>query len=127
MIVSYSCIHFLEMEEARNHLDHVRASAGIATYSVDGAAILTDRDLLAAVALEPQFPDWFGMNWDALDDCIVDMDGLDAPGYVLTVWNSIDLWRDAPRTAGHLIRAWLRAAEETWVPRGKPFHLVFAW
>jgi len=31
------------------------------------------------------FPDYFGSNWDALDECLADLDWLDLPGYVLLI------------------------------------------
>jgi hypothetical protein len=125
--VSSLCIHFLEFDNALASLENLRAKSQVALYSIDGASILNDQDMLAALASELQFPDYFGMNLDALNDCMRDMDGQDAPGYVLVVWNSIALWRDAPRTAANLVHAWQWAVEHTWLPKGKPLHLVFVW
>jgi hypothetical protein len=125
--VSSHCIHFLELDEARASLENLRVVSEIATYSIDGATILKDHDLFSALAVELQFPDWFGMNWNALEDCVRDMDGQDAPGYVFAIWNSIRLWHNAPRTAGNLIHAWQWSVEYTWLLKDKPFHLVFVW
>jgi RNAse (barnase) inhibitor barstar len=38
--------------------------------AVRRARIETKAALLAALAAELHFPDYFGMNWDALDECL---------------------------------------------------------
>lgn len=40
-------------------------------------------ELLATIAETLSFPDYFGMNWDALYDCLTDMAWNPAAGYVL--------------------------------------------
>src|SRR5690554_1403318 len=43
-------------------------------------------DLLRVVATALKFPDYFGMNWDALDECLVDLEWMpSSSGYVLIV------------------------------------------
>lgn len=40
-------------------------------------------ELLDAIANALDFPAWFGHNWDALSDCLADLDWLPAAGHVL--------------------------------------------
>lgn len=42
-------------------------------------------DLLAYFAQELDFPEDFGSNWDALVDCLSDMEWAPANGYILTL------------------------------------------
>lgn len=75
--------------------------------------------LLKNIAAALQFPDWFGHNWDALEDCLTDLSWREAPGYVLILEN--------PRAGddlGVLVDV-LRASAESWAARGKPFFAVF--
>jgi RNAse (barnase) inhibitor barstar len=41
---------------------------------LDGASIQTDAEFLEAIASALRFPDYFGRNWNALDDCLLDVD-----------------------------------------------------
>jgi RNAse (barnase) inhibitor barstar len=40
---------------------------------LDGSRIETKLEFLDAVAAALSFPDYFGRNWDALDECLRDM------------------------------------------------------
>jgi hypothetical protein len=75
--------------------------------------------LLNNLASALGFPDWFGHNWDALEDCLTDLSWRDAPGYVLLI--------ESPRPGddlGILIDI-LRSSAEFWAGRGKPFFALF--
>ena len=75
--------------------------------------------LMKNIAKALEFPDWFGHNWDALEDCLTDLSWRDAPGYVLLFEN--------PKRGdelGVLIDV-LRSSAEWWAGRGKPFFAVF--
>jgi Barstar (barnase inhibitor) len=72
--------------------------------------------LLKNIAAALRFPNWFGHNWDALEDCLSD---LPAKGYVLLF--------DQPKAGddlGVLIDV-LRSSASSWAARGKPFFAVF--
>lgn len=75
--------------------------------------------LLKNIARALDFPEWFGGNWDALEDCLTDLSWRDAEGYVL-------LFEKAKPgdELGVLIDV-LRTAAEHWAGRGKPFFAVF--
>ena len=49
--------------------------------------------LLAKLAAALQFPDWFGHNWDALEECLTDLDWIAAPGVCMVVEGTH--WLDA--------------------------------
>jgi hypothetical protein len=75
--------------------------------------------LLRNLAAALQFPDWFGHNWDALEDCLADLSWRDAAGFVL-------LFSDAePGDDFGVLTDVLRASAESWAARGKPFFAVF--
>ena len=67
------------------------------------------------------FPDWFGGNWDALEDCLSDLSWRDAPGWVLIFRDFKGLPRD---DFGVLVDV-LAGTAESWAERGKLFFAVF--
>ena len=75
--------------------------------------------LLQNIAKALDFPDWFGGNWDALEDCLTDLSWQTAPGYVMVFEN--------PKSGDELgvLLDVLRASAESWAARGKPFFAVF--
>ena len=60
-------------------VDAVRGSKlNFATIALQG---ITDKAaLLRKIAAELGFPDWFGENWDALEDCLTDLTWRQAQG-----------------------------------------------
>lgn len=47
--------------------------------TLDGRALVDKQGLLAALAWALEFPDYFGANWDALEECLRDMCWRDGP------------------------------------------------
>ena len=87
----------------------------------DAAQIdLKDGDALRAIAKALRFPDWFGGNWDALEDCLSDLSWRPGDGHVLVFRNWQALSSD---DLGVLIDV-LRSTAEFWSGRGRPFFAV---
>ena len=119
--VDRQCIHFVDELPA----DFESLFDGIvARCNCSG---VTDReDFLRRIAAALKFPDYFGNNWDALDECLRDLEWLPGSAYVLVVEQSLGLWSQAPKLAGALVESWLFASE-AWSSSSVPFHLVFTW
>lgn len=122
--VSWQCVHFLARDEVDRLGVPAMTEGRLIRAEVDGTALTTERGLFDALSAALQFPSYFGMNWDALDECLRDMEWLPAKGYVLYVYEADHLWRDAPHLAGKLVMSWLFAAE-SWSHHAVSFHLVF--
>lgn len=89
--------------------------------SLDAADIdLKGGDALRAIAGALRFPDWFGGNWDALEDCLGDLSWRKGEGHVLLLrdWQKL-----SPDDLGVLIDV-LRSSAEFWSGRGRPFFAV---
>ena len=81
---------------------------------------LKDGNALRAISQALRFPDWFGGNWDALEDCLGDLSWRPGDGHVLVLRNWQALTSD---DLGVLIDV-LRSSAEFWQGRGKPFFAV---
>ena len=56
---------------------------GFAFFHIEGKNIARKEQLLNHVATALKFPDGFGHNWDALEECLTDLEWVDADGYVI--------------------------------------------
>jgi RNAse (barnase) inhibitor barstar len=56
--------------------------------NIDGKNCKNSKSLFKEFAIKFKFPDYFGYNWNALDECINDLEWLPADGYVVEVENS---------------------------------------
>lgn len=70
-------------------------------------------------------PVWFGHNWDALSDCLRDMDWLPASGYVVLVDHAIDL-RDAAEPDFDQALDIFDEAATSWIDDNVPFFVFLA-
>ena len=85
---------------------------------LDAARIDAEQALFERVAQALDFPDWFGRNWDALEDCLGDLSWRGAAGQVL-------LFEGYPRGAElRQLLDVLRSSAQYWAPRGRPFFAV---
>lgn len=107
---SWSCVHFVDEREAGRVLQLL--APGTKVVEIDASRIESDQDLFAALDYAFHFPEYFGKNWDALDECLRDLSWIPSKGYVLVVRGSEHLWRTAYRTAGRLLESWAFSAEE---------------
>ena len=122
--VSWQCVHYALREQVGHVKDELN-STPLTVIDCEASSIKNDSDLFDAISKALRFPDYFGSNWDALDECLSDMEWLPAEGYVLIMSESNALWKEAPYTAGKLVSAWQAAAEQ-WGDEDVPFHLVFS-
>ena len=122
---SWRCLHFVDADDESGAVWDADAP-DLTVFEIDGGSVHDKEQLLAAIARELEFPTYFGMNWDALDECLADMSWRPSGGYVLVLRCAEQLWRRNSRLVGSLVESWLFAAE-SWAKRGVPFHLVFVW
>ena len=71
-----------------------------------------------------QFPPYFGENADALDECLTDLEWLEADAYVLTVLDAVRVLDREGAEARHGFWEQLRDAAAEWGRNGKAFRVV---
>ena len=63
--------------------------AKFAYFHVDGRPVQRKEQLMNAMATALDLPEHFGHNWDALEECLTDLEGIEAEGYLL-LYDHID-------------------------------------
>lgn len=95
-------------------------AADCLTLRVDLSLARDKEQMLTAIGKALRFPEWFGHNWDALADCLLDMGWLPAPGYVIILDHCDGIHGRAEEDFVKLMRVFQDAAE-TWREDGVPF------
>jgi len=88
---------------------------------LDVVEIDAQRELFERMARALDFPDWFGGNWDALNDCLTDLEWLSTQsGYVL-VFEDGSEFVIRHKSEFDNAKAVLSAAAKCWKTQGRPF------
>jgi len=111
----------------------VRPPAKFALKVIQGAKCRTAAGLLTECARVLDFPDYFGHNWDALEECLTDLEWLPAKGYILLFTDAAHVLPN-DETEYETFLEILRDAGEAWgsgqagmsAQRATPFHTLFA-
>lgn len=103
-------------------------AAKVAVRFVRGRKATTAAHFFDEVAAALQFPYYFGENWDALNDCITDLEWLHAGAVVLCVTDAGRLLEASAADASKFV-AVIKAAAKAWNHQGKSntakaFHIV---
>jgi RNAse (barnase) inhibitor barstar len=111
----------------------VRPPTGLALRVIKGRHCKTPANLFAEFARALEFPDYFGHNWDALEECLADLEWLPAKGYILLITDAgcvlpddeeaYETFLEILRDAGE---AWGGGPAEMGARGATPFHVLFA-
>lgn len=87
---------------------------GGGAWTLSAGRMTTQARLFDEIAQTLRFPSYFGRNWDALDECLHDLDWLRAPSYALIITDAERLLRDEPPRALAVLLSILARAARTW-------------
>lgn len=99
--------------------------AGLRARRLDLLGCTNKATLLLRIAVALDFPLSAGRNWDALSDCLRDLEWLPGPGYVLLFDGAGELHRDAEADFDTLVEV-LDEASAEWAKRKVPFWAFLA-
>ena len=109
----------------------VKVPPGFAVRTIQGKKCQVPSTLFGEFARALDFPDYFGHNWDALEECLADLEWLQAKGYILVIHNAEGVLPEDDEEYETLLEI-LSDAGEAWSKgqtaegRRAPFHVCFA-
>jgi len=99
--------------------------AGFAFFHIEGKNITRKEQLLNHAATAMHFPKSFGHNWDALEECLTDLEWVDAEGYVI-YYDHIDGLLEAHPDQFETLVEILRDAVASWKEDGTPLVVLLS-
>jgi hypothetical protein len=97
---------------------------GIQIFYLDGREVCDKQSFLSKISTVMKFPDYFGHNWDALDECITDLDWCPAERYVL-IYDQSEIFSKAAPTEWETAYNILRSAVAYWQDTDTPMDILF--
>ena len=117
-----SGVYIVKAAEELASIEPSATDRGLTYLCIDLAGVTDKEALLQKIAEVLRFPAYFGMNWDALEECITDLSWLKAKGYVIVFANMDALATHNPRTS-QILQGIFRSAATTWKNQKTPFYL----
>lgn len=96
---------------------------GFACFKVDLEESVHMGKILSALGHALHFPDWYGANLDALNDCLTDFSWREAPGYIITIYGADALHAESNSFAA--LNEVLANAIAEWRTRDVPFWIFY--
>ena len=109
----------------------IKPPTGFLVRNIEGKKCRTVSSLFDEFSQALSFPEYFGHNWDALEECLADFEWLPAKGYILIISDAHAVLPDDEEEYETLLEV-LNDAGEAWSKgqtadgRCAPFHAVFA-
>jgi RNAse (barnase) inhibitor barstar len=127
---------FWSLDGGPHVLERTRERAGSGLWILRGRRCTDVPAMFGEYARQLRFPDYFGRNWAALEDCLTDLAWLPAPGYVVLLDGAESLLVDErPAELVRFVdlldrvgRFWATPVEEgeAWDRPSVGFHTVLA-
>ena len=126
-------VHLVVLKPGERAESAARSPRGFVRAVIDGRRARSKAALIEEMARVFQCPEGTGHNWDALEECLADLEWLPAKGYVLVIDNADELLADSPDDYRTFIEMLKDVAEEWAAPRSgqwsrpaAPFHVDLA-
>ena len=118
-------VWFLPSHVESKAIQALAKRTGFAFFHIEGKKITRKEQLMNAVATALHFPKHFGNNWDALEECLTDLEWVDADGYVIYFDHVDGLLETHPDQFETLVEI-LRDAVKAWKEDGSSMVVLFS-
>ena len=113
-----SGVYRFEEPAAVNDLKRLAEQHGLAFLALDGKTVHDKDQFLKQAAAALHFPNYFGNNWDALADCLTDMEWHEADGFVI-LYDNFDTFAENERDQFGVALKIFAESAEFWCSRRK--------
>lgn len=93
-------------------------------FHIDGATITNKAAFLQAIADAMLFPRYFGQNWDALEDCLTDLDWLNGDRFIL-LYEQPETFAQGDSTEWLVALDILRSTVDYWRTKNRSLSVLF--
>ena len=121
--LSHPGLYYL-LPERRAKLTAIAKAKSYRLMNVELGQCATITSVLTELGRVLNFPTWYGINFDALNDCLTDPDWQPAPGHLVFIDGIAALHQGDPKGFFTLIEVLQAAAEERRLS-GNPLWLIF--
>ena len=106
-------------------LSRLARSKGMTFFHLEGQKIEKKEQFFNHAAVAMKFPSHFGNNWDAFYDCLTDMDGVDAEGYLI-YFDHTDAFASHHESQLETVVELFQDAVDFWKSEGKAMLVVLS-
>ena len=119
----YSGIYGLDGDEDIKVIEELAEENRLGYFYNDLSGVDSKESFLRTSAEALQFPSYFGMNWDAFEECIYDFSWSPAAGYVL-VFDKTGIFSSTQPQEWETAMSIFSAAAKFWKKQRKPFFVI---
>jgi len=118
-----SGVYHVATDEDDLQIGELASVRGLCLADIDLSDVEDKPGFLRETARALEFPDYFGTNWDALNDCLTDLSWRPCAGHVLLFRGFQSFADTAGADAAVAVRT-LGVAADFWRERNVPFYAV---
>jgi RNAse (barnase) inhibitor barstar len=120
---SSSGVYVIEPDAGLSEIEKAARSCGLLFFTIDLTGIDAKDAFMLQVSKTFNFPSYFGMNWDAFEECITDLSWYPAKGYVV-VFNKLAEFTQNARQDMITAREIFEAAASSWRKKRIGFYIL---
>ncbi|MCC7080334.1 MAG: barstar family protein [Burkholderiales bacterium] len=105
-------------------LETAAHDAGLAFIALDAGSARTKSQFLGLLGRTLSFPNWFGRNWDALEDCLTDASWMPESGLVIRA-EGFHSFAEADPDGFAILLDIFKTSAEYWRGEGRAFWTLF--
>ena len=122
---SSSGVYFLDSNISIGKLADIAGKDKYAYVFMNGKSILDKESFIQTLADKMNFPDYFGENWDALEECLRDLDWFSAGGYIV-VYDHFEVFEEKEPKEFKVALEIFQSAIDYWKELGIPMYFLLS-